>query len=727
MKASHFSFFIGLIVGIAVVVLGVVFACLPVRKTIDVTPNLIGVANIIWKIPFDSDDFIDFDDILNGFQPTQNETVEIEEEPILETQYTQSSFEKWMYTNDYNNALCQRAVDSKIEKISECVYDGTCNEETPTLAELWESDDSIYTACTTSSMREYEDRVPLESLCHAQVYYLLNTREVTENSIIQDSEIPTLISEAFPLNVLFKGKVENKTILEFVNSNNTLTEKIENICKEYHSGNSLFYDERSRTVSLEIGITPSFKKSLVQFLQSTLAQPEHLIASSSPPHNAELVIIIGDSSLHTKVWKWAVSQFDWTTGLMPERKMYNAKTTGQVLSALVEQKRPLKTVFIVETVNNLDTLRQFMIKYLYMADLDLDHWIYFYPSHSTTFEERNLMTKYLANNAWNDVHWVENLDIVGQPEETRNGYVPRFYGLRRRAPSSSNWVIHVKKGTMNAEDIPTSFDYRNHPRSECLYPVIGQGFCGSCWAITASEMISSVKCLASEAEFLNPISTQDILSCVEADVYGCKGAFMSDALLTARNTGFVNESCVPYYNGNCGDLAEHGTFCSIEARQGLRLVPTATCKATCENGVEKTRRKIVKDVYWLNSGSSGRTSPSETARLIQEYIMTRGPVIAGIAVYPDFEENEWSDNGDVYIHKHDPTQRLLGGHAILLVGWGTQVLPNGKHIDYWIAKNSWGEGWGEQGYFKLARGIGGVPYVEDEVYSMDLDKTQLYY
>jgi C1A family cysteine protease len=38
-------------------------------------------------------------------------------------------------------------------------------------------------------------------------------------------------------------------------------------------------------------------------------------------------------------------------------------------------------------------------------------------------------------------------------------------------------------------------------------------------------------------------------------------------------------------------------------------------------------------------------------------------------------------------------------HAIAIVGWGSH---NG--IDYWIVKNSWGTGWGENGYFRIIRG-----------------------
>ena len=39
-------------------------------------------------------------------------------------------------------------------------------------------------------------------------------------------------------------------------------------------------------------------------------------------------------------------------------------------------------------------------------------------------------------------------------------------------------------------------------------------------------------------------------------------------------------------------------------------------------------------------------------------------------------------------------------HAVLLTGWGED---NGKK--YWRVQNSWGPQWGEQGTFRIRRGV----------------------
>ena len=52
-------------------------------------------------------------------------------------------------------------------------------------------------------------------------------------------------------------------------------------------------------------------------------------------------------------------------------------------------------------------------------------------------------------------------------------------------------------------------------------------------------------------------------------------------------------------------------------------------------------------------------------------------------------------------------------HAVQLVGYGSDPADG----DYWIVRNSWGPGWGEDGYIRLKRtaecGMNSTPMVSD--------------
>jgi C1A family cysteine protease len=68
------------------------------------------------------------------------------------------------------------------------------------------------------------------------------------------------------------------------------------------------------------------------------------------------------------------------------------------------------------------------------------------------------------------------------------------------------------------------------------------------------------------------------------------------------------------------------------------------------------------------------------------------PFVFGVAVYESFETEKVTKSGNVPLPKKD--ERLLGGHAILAVGYDDK-----KEI--FIFRNSWGESWGDKGYGQL--------------------------
>ncbi|EFC44256.1 predicted protein, partial [Naegleria gruberi] len=77
-------------------------------------------------------------------------------------------------------------------------------------------------------------------------------------------------------------------------------------------------------------------------------------------------------------------------------------------------------------------------------------------------------------------------------------------------------------------------------------------------------------------------------------------------------------------------------------------------------------------------------------------LKANGPLQATMIVYKDF----FSYKSGVY---HHVSGRMVGAHAIKIVGWG---VDSASKLPYWICANSWGEDWGLDGYFWIARGRG---------------------
>jgi len=79
---------------------------------------------------------------------------------------------------------------------------------------------------------------------------------------------------------------------------------------------------------------------------------------------------------------------------------------------------------------------------------------------------------------------------------------------------------------------------------------------------------------------------------------------------------------------------------------------------------------------------------------MQKDMMTNGPIQVAFKVYKSF----MSYKSGVY-SKHFWELTPEGGHAVKMVGWGTE---NGA--DYWLVANSWDTTWGLSGFFKIKRG-----------------------
>lgn len=90
------------------------------------------------------------------------------------------------------------------------------------------------------------------------------------------------------------------------------------------------------------------------------------------------------------------------------------------------------------------------------------------------------------------------------------------------------------------------------------------------------------------------------------------------------------------------------------------------------------------------------TLPANNLTQDMQICLSRGyPFVAGISVYESFESEAANKTG--IIPMPQPNERLLGGHAILVVGYD-------QTKQWFICRNSWGTTWGDKGYFYLAFG-----------------------
>lgn len=206
--------------------------------------------------------------------------------------------------------------------------------------------------------------------------------------------------------------------------------------------------------------------------------------------------------------------------------------------------------------------------------------------------------------------------------------------------------------------IPAEFDARDQWPG-LIHPIRDQQQCGSCWAFSASEVLSDRVAIATKKQ--SPVlSAEDMVSCDKSDM-GCSGGQLPNAWNYMKNTGLVSDTCFPYTAG-----------------QGK----AAACATKCVDSESFTKTKA-KNSYAIKGVAN-----------MQKEIMTNGPIQVAFNVFKSFMTYKTG----VY-EKHSWELLPEGGHAVKIVGWGTE-----SGVDYWLVANSWNTSWGLSGFFKIQRG-----------------------
>eukprot|EP01064_Diplonema_japonicum_P032210 TRINITY_DN599_c0_g3_i1.p2 TRINITY_DN599_c0_g3~~TRINITY_DN599_c0_g3_i1.p2 ORF type:complete len:349 (+),score=140.32 TRINITY_DN599_c0_g3_i1:48-1049(+) len=203
--------------------------------------------------------------------------------------------------------------------------------------------------------------------------------------------------------------------------------------------------------------------------------------------------------------------------------------------------------------------------------------------------------------------------------------------------------------------------------------VKNQGQCGSCWSFGTTGDIEGTWFLAGHA--LTSLSEQELVSCDKTDD-GCNGGLQEDAFAwVMKRGGLVAEETYPYHSGD-----------------GI----SGTCKETKTTPIVAS----IKSWYQVSKSAAGEAG-------IATQLPQVGPITIGINAGPMQDYRGGIDNP-----AHCPGAARDLDHAVLIVGFGSE---NG--VDYWKIKNSWAASWGEEGYYRIVRGVNKCGVATDAVHS----------
>eukprot|EP00036_Acanthoecidae_sp_10tr_P007597 CAMPEP_0182924536 /NCGR_PEP_ID=MMETSP0105_2-20130417/6539_1 /TAXON_ID=81532 ORGANISM="Acanthoeca-like sp., Strain 10tr" /NCGR_SAMPLE_ID=MMETSP0105_2 /ASSEMBLY_ACC=CAM_ASM_000205 /LENGTH=379 /DNA_ID=CAMNT_0025062325 /DNA_START=13 /DNA_END=1152 /DNA_ORIENTATION=+ len=225
--------------------------------------------------------------------------------------------------------------------------------------------------------------------------------------------------------------------------------------------------------------------------------------------------------------------------------------------------------------------------------------------------------------------------------------------------------------------LPESVDWRT---KGVVTPVKNQEACGSCWAFSTAETVESH--LAILTGTLDVLAPQEFVDCVKnpnqcGGTGGCEGATQWLGFQYAMEAGVATEKSYPYKGRD--------ETCDTKAMDIVGNI-SGYCR--------------------LPHVSGNFTADQQYSELMQS-VSQLGPIAISAAAEPwqMYERGVFSS-------------KMCGtdvDHAIQLVGYGTESGVLGKS-DYWLVRNSWGAGWGEDGYIRIKRygSTGEEPCAEDK-------------
>lgn len=210
---------------------------------------------------------------------------------------------------------------------------------------------------------------------------------------------------------------------------------------------------------------------------------------------------------------------------------------------------------------------------------------------------------------------------------------------------------------------PESFNWKD---KGCVTPAKDQGyFCNNCWAFSALGALESQYLIWDKKNY--SLSEQCLVDCnynSQTGNFGCKGGAQSSAYEWIKKNGIELTDTYPY-------------------NEWLPHDDPFPCKFSSKRSVGGLYDYV-------------RIRP-RNENFLKDCVAYYGPCVIGFN--GAMEDFMMYDSG-VY----DNANCASGlSHSAVVVGSGRETRADGKVIEYWICKNSWGSDWGEDGFFRILK------------------------
>lgn len=267
--------------------------------------------------------------------------------------------------------------------------------------------------------------------------------------------------------------------------------------------------------------------------------------------------------------------------------------------------------------------------------------------------------------------------------------------------------IVIKKDKAIDLKLPVNFDGRK-VWNIFFKPIRNQGLCGSCWAFASLFVLQTRLAIYSNGLYNYSLSPAKLVLCNQKSIFDEKNAF--DYITDTKKKGLKNLSCngetligswqfLFRYGSPEDDCVPYGDTETENIEVNLTIkdeIDENMCEQMLGSKYDTCKGKNIPMIshkaggYYFVNG----VAPEGSEYNIRKDIYRWGPTTSGMIVYEDLIN--WSGKG---VYKWDGKSEIYGGHAVVIVGWGET-----NNEKYWIIRNSWGNTWGDKGYFKILRG-----------------------